>query len=228
MSVDDQHEFYDGSTEVTSDPFGIIDRDNRNHRRKAEIVIEETPAESGDRVLEAGCGHGLHAQQYAEEFDYTGIDISSSLVAETRRRITDGDVLTGNALELPYPDDSFDAVVGGAILHHIPTPREALREWQRVVRPGGGVTLMEPNYLFPKDLITAHVVPEEQHKTMMAPWRIRGLLDEVSDTYSLEPRIYSPPWPESAAPLFDRVDSVARRLPGLKWGSQMLLINIRC
>jgi SAM-dependent methyltransferase len=223
MTVQDQHEHYDGADEIASDPWGIIDRDNRNHRKKAELVMQTSAANPGDTVLEVGCGHGLHAQHYADRYEYTGIDISESLVAETRSRV-DGSVIAANALDLPFGTDYVDAVVGGAILHHLPDPGRALREWCRVA--SHSVTIIEPNYLFPKDLITAHAVSAEEHKTMMAPWRIRETVADAPGEGSVTPCIYTPPWPAAAGPVYDKIDDAAGRLPGLRWLSQMLLIHI--
>ena len=83
-----QKEAYDGKREVFSDPFGLVKRDNRNHRKKQEIILEKTSANPGDQILEVGCGGGLHAEGYAERFDYYGIDLSESLVAGVYKTIT--------------------------------------------------------------------------------------------------------------------------------------------
>lgn len=226
MSVTDQLEHYDGKKQVTSDPFGLIDRDNRNHRKKADIIIDETRAGDGDRVLEVGCGHGLHAGKYSKRFAYYGIDLSASLIDTCRRNIDDGTFVTSNALSLPFADGTFDAVIGSAILHHLPRPEVALEEWQRVVRPGGDVTLIEPNYLFPKDLLTAHLVTAERHKVMMAPWRIRRLLERCTSEYRLAPRIYTPPWPVRWSHWYDRIDERLESVYGLRWASQLILIQL--
>lgn len=226
----EQLDAYDGADEVTSGPFGIICRENRNHRKKQSIVLDRTAADPGAPLLEVGCGHGLHAPRYAEEFQYTGIDLSPSLVRETRRRVTavdpDASVEEMDATSLEYTDDAFDAVVGTAILHHLSDQETALREWARVTRPGGSVTLMEPNYLFPLAFATTHQLSEEKHKRGMAPWRLRETLARVDGVeWTVEPRLYTPPWPAAAAGLYDGVDSLARRVPALRWGSMMLLIH---
>jgi len=221
-----QREAYDGANEIGSDPFNFVDRDNRNHRKKQEIIIGNAHVWTGDSVLEVGCGDGLHARRYDDLFDYVGVDLSSSLVEETTTRISDGTAIQMDALNLGFDDGRFDAVVGTAILHHLSDPKTALSEWCRVTKPGGSVTLMEPNYLFPKDFVTAHVVPEERHKTNMAPWRLREMLDHLGHEYRLDPHIYTPPWPETAERLLDDVDRLGRALPSLRWLSQMLLIHV--
>jgi len=228
MTDDIQHETYADANRIKSDPFGILSRDNRNHRKKLQRVLAHVHADPGDRVLEVGCGHGIHARRYAERFDYTGIDISDSLVAETDARTpTDATVRCGDAMDILAPDNSFQAVVGNAVLHHMADFETALREWCRVVTPGGSVTLTEPNYLFPKDFIETHVLAEERHKRNMAPWRLRRLLDSLPYDYTVQPFLYTLPWPESLHGVYDGVDNLLSRVPGVRWTAQMLLIHIQ-
>ena len=228
-----QRDYYDGATEVHSDPIGIINRDNRNHRKKLQIILEHTNANNGDRVLEVGCGHGVHARDYAKRFEYTGIDVSKTLVEQTQERIdsvSDGHTAeTGDAMNLEYADNEFDAVFGTAILHHLHSPTKALREWQRVAKKS--VTLMEPNYLFPKEFVSTHLAEHEQHKINMRPWRLRSIVNDATPeaaTWTVEPRIYTSPWPSELFSLYDRIDSAAANTPGIRWLSQMLLIHIEC
>lgn len=224
--TDVQRRAYENADAVYSDPFGLISRDNRNHQKKQTIIMEQTRAQPGDAVLEVGCGHGLHTERYARHFEMDAIDLSHALVAETAARVPDATVCQMDARQLDYPDDRFAAVVGTAILHHLADPAAALAEWLRVTKPGGSVTLMEPNVLFPKDLLFSQFIPEERHKINMLPWRLERTLDAVADEWRLEPRLYTPPWPGRAAPLFDRIDSWAAGLPGAEWVSQMLLIHV--
>lgn len=223
---DTQRRAYEHSTEIDSDPLGIIDRDNRNHAKKRSIICGRVDAEPGASVLEVGCGDGLHAEHYDREFDYTGIDLSPSLVEQTRQRLKFGTAVQMDATDLSFGDDFYDAVVGTAVLHHMPEPRVALREWRRVTHPGGSITLMEPNYLFPKEAVETQIVPEEEHKSNMAPWRLRRICDDVTGVdWSIEPRLYTPPWPRALTGAYDRVDAAMRRIPGLRWGSMMLLVH---
>jgi len=224
--TDVQQAAYGDAEEVASDAVGLLPRSNRNHHKKRRIIESATAADAGDTILEVGCGAGLHTTAYTRQYDVTAVDISPGLVAATRRRAPMATVVEGDARDLPLSDGSVAAVVGTAILHHLPDPAAALQEWQRVTKPGGSVTLMEPNYLFPKDFLSAHLVAEEQHKTMMAPWRVRTMLERVSDTYRHEPRIYTPPWPDRCSAAYDWVDAAGRRMPGGRWLSQMQLIHV--
>jgi len=222
-----QKRFYDGADRIKSDPLGWFDRDNRNHRKKQQLVLDRVRAERGDMVLEVGCGHGLHARRYDRLFNYAGVDISESLVDATRKRTgSTACVKQADATDLPMPNNYFQAVVGNAILHHIPDPGAALREWCRVVKPGGSVTITEPNYLFPKDLLETHFRKEERHKKNMAPWRLRRLLQRLPYEYEVQPFLFTLPWPEQLHGVYDRIDGVLSRVPGVRWTAQMLLIHI--
>lgn len=222
----EQRETYEGEQTINSDPLNIVDRDNRNHQKKRELIDSVTAAAPGDRILEVGCGDGVHAESWAKRYDYLGVDLSKSLAARTRARGCNA--FQADATDLPLADNCFSAVLGNAVLHHIPKPRTALREWIRVASES--VTITEPNYLFPKAFIETHTIPEERHKTMMAPWRIRRTVADVADEcgweWNVEPVIYTPPWPKGLVPAYDCIDAAARRLPGIRWAGQILRIHI--
>lgn len=95
-------------------------------------------------VLEIGCGTGfftlnLMLAGIIKEAHVT--DISPGMVAVAERNARDlGLTVHGKVADaetLPYDDDTFDLVVGHAVLHHIPDVELALREVVRVLKPGG-------------------------------------------------------------------------------------------
>lgn len=218
-----QRETYDDAERVTSCG---LPRDNRNHREKRLELINAIDAGADASALEVGCGHGIHAEWYDWFFDeITALDLSPSLVAETATRLDSGDALQGDATALPFEDDSVDVVLGTAILHHLPDAAAALREWARVAR--SEVAVIEPNYWFPLAFATAHVLPEERHKRQMAPPHVRRLAASITDTYTVAPKLYTPPWPAPFTPWYGLLDDVLERVPGLRWGGQMLLIHLR-
>ncbi len=94
--------------------------------------------------LEVGCGTGfftLNLKQAGVLGDAHVTDLSPGMVEATKlnaRRLgfeVEGRV--ADAETLPYPDESFDLVIGHAVLHHIPDVEEAFREMLRVLTPGG-------------------------------------------------------------------------------------------
>ena len=95
-------------------------------------------ADAGPRdVLEVGCGEGELAARMAAELDASvvALDQSPRMVEITRGRgVT---AVVGDAQELPFEDESFDAVVAAWMLYHVPDLDRTLREIGRVLRPGG-------------------------------------------------------------------------------------------
>ncbi|UCG82930.1 MAG: methyltransferase domain-containing protein [Dehalococcoidia bacterium] len=118
-------------------------------RKFAEMALERLSVEEGDTVLEIGFGSGYCLQRIArsagEGGRVYGIDISSGMIAVTRRKLSraglEGRVclMQGDAENLPYSDNAFDAVFMSYTLELFDTPEipRVLEEVKRVLRPGG-------------------------------------------------------------------------------------------
>ncbi|MBA2630226.1 MAG: methyltransferase domain-containing protein [Thermoleophilaceae bacterium] len=98
------------------------------------------------RALEIGAGTGyfiLNLMRAGLVERGVATDISAGMLAvlsETAGRLAlDVETACCEAAELPFEDDSFDLVVGHAVLHHLPDLDAAFREFRRVLRPGGVV-----------------------------------------------------------------------------------------
>jgi ubiquinone/menaquinone biosynthesis C-methylase UbiE len=95
-----------------------------------------------DRVLDAGCGAGAILAPAAQAAGHaTGIEISPSMAERAREAAPGADVVVGDAAVLPFDDGSFDVVISGFVIFFIADPTAALREWRRVLRPGGRIVL---------------------------------------------------------------------------------------
>jgi SAM-dependent methyltransferase len=107
-----------------------------------------------DRSLELGAGTGyfsLNLLQAGVITDATCTDISQGMVdtlaANAQRLGLQVDARVADAEALPFDDDSFDLVLGHAVLHHLPDLDQAWREILRVLRPGGvAVFAGEPSH----------------------------------------------------------------------------------
>jgi ubiquinone/menaquinone biosynthesis C-methylase UbiE len=108
----------------------------------------------GDRVLDLGCGPGVSAfgmLDRAPDIEVIGLDLSHMMlrIAELqKRRERHGDKVTfirADATALPFPDHSFDAVVGHSFLYLLPEPDRVLAEVRRVLRPGRRCAFLEPS-----------------------------------------------------------------------------------
>ena len=97
---------------------------------------------SGKRVLEVSCGHGGGASYLVRTLrpsSYTGLDLNPAGIAFCRKRhnLPGLDFVQGDAENLPFPDQSFDAVINIEASHCYPRFPRFLAEVTRVLRPGG-------------------------------------------------------------------------------------------
>jgi ubiquinone/menaquinone biosynthesis C-methylase UbiE len=106
---------------------------------------------SGKRVLEVGCGHGGGASYLMRTLhpaSYTGLDLNSAGIAFCRKRhnLAGLDFVRGDAEKLPFPDQSFDAVINVESSSHYPRFPRFLAEVARVLRPGGHFLYADTRY----------------------------------------------------------------------------------
>lgn len=99
------------------------------------------------RTLEVAIGTGLNLTFYPAGVELTGIDFSPPMLEQARRRAADlgrvVDLREADALELPFPDASFDTVVCTFGLCAVPDDGRAVAEAVRVLRPGGLLLLAD-------------------------------------------------------------------------------------
>lgn len=99
-------------------------------------------------ILDAGCGNGRYSKFLLKWADpdavITGFDYSQQMLHRASARLKNPRVshVAADLTRLPYADQSFDAVVCGWVLEHLPDPRPGLRELARVLWPGGKLLLM--------------------------------------------------------------------------------------
>ena len=99
------------------------------------------------RVLEIGCGLGTDGAQFARAgADYTGVDLTEAAVELARKNFKlfnlPGTFRTADAENLDFNDNTFDLVYSHGVLHHTPDTARAVREIDRVLRPGGRTVVM--------------------------------------------------------------------------------------
>lgn len=119
---------------------------NHDDRRAWERVIDDVVGDESQRVLDVGTGAGFLAGLYASlGHDVVGCDFSESMLEQARERAArDGFEATftaGDAEALPFGESSFDVVTNRVMIWSLPNPGFAVREWYRVLRPGGRIVL---------------------------------------------------------------------------------------
>ena len=128
----------------------------------------------GKRVLEVGCGHGGGASYLMRTLrpaSYTGLDLNRAAVAFCRKRhnLLNVDFVHGDAEKMPFPDQSFDAVINLESSAAYPHFSRFLAEVGRVLRPGGHFLYTD---LRPRDSVAAW-------ETALAEAPIRMLSQQV-------------------------------------------------
>lgn len=100
----------------------------------------------GDRVLDAGCGQGVDVRLLADSVgaqgEVVGVDVSETMLEAARERTENFANIRyeqADVTDLPFPDNSFDAVQADGVLAHTDAPEDAMYELTRVTRQGGRV-----------------------------------------------------------------------------------------
>jgi SAM-dependent methyltransferase len=114
----------------------------------------------GKQVLEPGAGNGEFTLRLAKSgATITGVEIAPKQVAiasERLRHLPNVKMVEGDVMQLPFADQSFDAVVGNAVLHHFDLA-STLPEFYRVLKPGGHFFFTEPNMMNPQIAVEKNI-----------------------------------------------------------------------
>jgi len=110
-------------------------------------VIGDLHIPRGARVLEVGAGTGTSFPAYPRHCEVTGIDLAPDMLARAQGKIRENGwshlkVLKMDALELEFPDDSFDYVMAFHVVTVVPDPVRMMQEAKRVCRPGGRIVIV--------------------------------------------------------------------------------------
>ncbi|MGK7910414.1 MAG: bifunctional demethylmenaquinone methyltransferase/2-methoxy-6-polyprenyl-1,4-benzoquinol methylase UbiE [Synechococcus sp.] len=127
------------------------------HRVWKSMAVKWTEPELGNEALDICCGSGdlglLMASAVGRSGHVTGVDISENLLAIARHkaklavREQSTSWLCGDALQLPFDDDRFDAVTMGYGLRNVVDIPQALREMWRVLKPGAKAAILDFQHL---------------------------------------------------------------------------------
>jgi ubiquinone/menaquinone biosynthesis C-methylase UbiE len=103
-----------------------------------------------NRLLDVGCGSGIHMIRFVDRCAFVaGVDYSDAMLEIARRTLEstgqkNWELKTSDAGKLPYPDASFDAVIAMGLLDYVPDALEVLKEFARVLKPGGQAIVTIP------------------------------------------------------------------------------------
>ena len=112
--------------------------------RRWRLLAARAVVHEGDEVLDACCGTGDLAIECARLGGrVTGLDFSEPMLERARRKAPELEWIRGDALALPFVDESFDAATVGFGIRNLADLEAGLRELARVLRPGGRLGVLE-------------------------------------------------------------------------------------
>ncbi len=122
-------------------------------KRRLAKAISAIPFHSGDRVLDIGIGTGLSLEYYPSHVKVTGIDLSPGMLHQAQRKLDEGFVradcphedtqlIQADALNLPFPDKSFDVVFLSHVISTVPDPQRCLSEAFRVAHDHAHIVMV--------------------------------------------------------------------------------------
>lgn len=114
-------------------------------------LVRRLGLKPGGSVLETAAGDGANLEWIAREAQHSvsmfGVDLSPRMLAAARRRFRNSldppELIVGNAINLPFDDNTFDAALDGFGMKYYSDKRRAMEELLRVVKPGGKVVISE-------------------------------------------------------------------------------------
>jgi phosphatidylethanolamine/phosphatidyl-N-methylethanolamine N-methyltransferase len=116
-------------------------------KRHIEKAITHMPIQDTDMILDIGIGTGASLHFYPHTGTIVGIDLSAGMLRLCQKKMeeqhrTNLTILQGNALELPFGDNTFDHVFISHVISVVSDPFLLVREAQRVSKPGARIVIV--------------------------------------------------------------------------------------
>lgn len=140
-------------------------------RRAAQLLVMQwfrstVALKTGSTILEVGCGHGVGAKLISEAYRPDRLyllDLDFQMIQKANQRINGQNenrfsLCVGDAVRLPFVDNSLDAVFGFGVLHHLLDWQNGLAEVARVLKHGGAYFMEEYYPSLYQNIITKHVL----------------------------------------------------------------------
>ncbi|AJI23015.1 demethylmenaquinone methyltransferase [Priestia megaterium] len=124
----------------------------QRHKAWRKDTMKRMNVQKGTKALDVCCGTAdwtlAMAEAVGETGEAVGLDFSQNMLKIGEEKVKNSPfsnitLLHGNAMELPFEDNSFDYVTIGFGLRNVPDYLQVLKEMQRVVKPGGKVVCLE-------------------------------------------------------------------------------------
>lgn len=152
------------------------------NRAKQEFVANWVRPQSGDRVLDIGCGTGAVVPFLPDDVEITGIDIHPPYIEAARARFgSRGRFVLGDAAdpESQLPHD-FDVAYAFGVFHHLPddAARRLVQGALEHLRPGGRFVSIDPTLVEGQGWLSRFIVTSDRGEYIRTPAQLAGLLAE--------------------------------------------------
>lgn len=190
----------------------------------------------GLTVLDVGCGTGSYTRPLALETAarIVAIDLTPEVLPQARDALpSNATPLAAEATRLPFPDETFDAVVGNAVLHHLLPLEEFVPELLRVIKPGGRFCFAEPNLVNPHIYLQMEIpyframIEATPDEAPFARWKLRNELERLGlIVHDIEPFDFMYPLvPERFIGAVEKLGSILESTPIVREIAGSLLIR---
>ncbi|SFS94330.1 demethylmenaquinone methyltransferase [Marininema halotolerans] len=124
----------------------------RRHKAWRNVAMRQMAVQPGDTALDVCCGTcdwTISLAKASGTGQMVGLDFSQNMLKVGEKKVAElglkdqVELIHGNAMELPFPDNHFDHATIGFALRNVPDYRHVLKEMARVVKPGGQVVSLE-------------------------------------------------------------------------------------
>lgn len=118
------------------------------HNNRLQNITNQLPRESNLCVLDAGCGEGHLLESLVKKNphnNYYGADLTEIALTKARERCVSAKYILTDLAKIELDDNFFDIIVCTETIEHIDDYRAVLKEFKRLLKPGGILTLTFPN-----------------------------------------------------------------------------------
>ena len=109
--------------------------------------LEELEKEPFDSVLDCGCGTGPVIELLHEKYPdkhYTGLDLTPEMIRVAQaKNLSNTNFVVGDCENIPFPEDTFDAIISSNSFHHYPNPQDFFNNAYRVLKKNGRLILRD-------------------------------------------------------------------------------------
>lgn len=130
---------------------------------------------SPKKVLDVGCGTGIVVDSLSEKYDSCGLDIGKKSL-DFARKNRKGKYFHYEGREFPFDNNTFDTVGSFNVLEHTDNPNMFLQEKKRVLKKGGHMILVCPNFIS---------ITNDYH------YRTKGLISKIRNLFLMASKLFS-------------------------------------